>query len=69
MTEATGKSDDSAARHQEFVQLFSRDSWRLYRYILSAVLNHSDAEDILQNTSVVLWNKFDSFEPGSNFLA
>lgn len=61
--------DEPTGRHEEFVQLFSRDSWRLYRFILSAVLNHNDAEDILQNTSVVLWNKFDTFQPSTNFLA
>ena len=26
-----------------------------------------DAEDVVQHTRMVLWQKFDSFEPGSNF--
>jgi len=31
--------------------------------------NLSDAEDVLQETCVVLWEKFDDFTPGTNFLA
>ena len=33
------------------------------------VFSHHDAEEVFQNTSVVLWNKFGEFEPGSNFFA
>jgi RNA polymerase sigma-70 factor, ECF subfamily len=32
-------------------------------------VNRSDAEDVFQDTSVVLWEKFDSFELGTNFRA
>jgi RNA polymerase sigma-70 factor (ECF subfamily) len=28
-----------------------------------------DAEEVLQETRVILWRKFDDFRPGSNFLA
>jgi RNA polymerase sigma-70 factor (ECF subfamily) len=29
----------------------------------------NDTQDIFQQTSLVLWEKFDSFETGSNFAA
>jgi RNA polymerase sigma factor (sigma-70 family) len=32
-------------------------------------VNRADAEDVFQNTSVVLWEKFDTYERGTNFLA
>ncbi|QDU57034.1 sigma-70 family RNA polymerase sigma factor [Aeoliella mucimassa] len=36
--------------------------------LVYALLPHwPDAEDVVQRTRVVLWQKFDSFEPGSNF--
>jgi RNA polymerase sigma-70 factor len=36
---------------------------------MTLVFSHHDAEEVFQNTSVVLWNKFVEFEPGSNFFA
>jgi RNA polymerase sigma-70 factor (ECF subfamily) len=31
--------------------------------------NRSDAEDVLQDTSVILWEKFDTYTPGTSFQA
>jgi RNA polymerase sigma-70 factor (ECF subfamily) len=42
---------------------------QLLAYILALLGNRQDAEDVLQRTSLVLWQKFDQFEPGSDFLA
>ena len=41
----------------------------LLRYIISMVGNRHDAEDVLQSTSVVMWRRFGTFEPGTNFVA
>ena len=41
----------------------------LLRYILSLVGNRHDAEDVLQRASVVMWRRFETFEPGSDFIA
>ncbi len=54
---------------EEFVQLFTSYQRRLYLYILGQVGNPNDAEEILQETNVILWKKFDRFEPGTNFYA
>ena len=53
----------------EFVQLFSRDQGRLFRYVAALVPNLQDAEDVLSETTVTLWREFGNFEPGTNFLA
>ncbi|MDA7672942.1 sigma-70 family RNA polymerase sigma factor [Verrucomicrobiales bacterium] len=42
---------------------------QLYGFVLSLVANNSDAEDLLQQVCLILWDKRDQFEPGSNFLA
>ncbi|HOK67814.1 MAG TPA: sigma-70 family RNA polymerase sigma factor [Anaerohalosphaeraceae bacterium] len=42
---------------------------KLYLYILSLVLYPSDADDLLQDTLVLMWSKFDEFKPGSDFTA
>lgn len=38
-------------------------------YILSLVPNFNDAEDIMQDTSSMMWSRFSDFEPGTDFLA
>jgi RNA polymerase sigma-70 factor, ECF subfamily len=57
----------SVCRHDEFMRLFVHVQPRLHAYIRSLVPNRSDAEEILQETGVVLWKKFDQFEPGTAF--
>jgi RNA polymerase sigma-70 factor len=54
---------------EEFARLFSRNARRLYGFIMTLVFSHHDAEEVFQNASVVLWNKFGEFQPGSNFFA
>src|SRR4051812_6704902 len=54
---------------EEFARLFCRNARRIYGFIMTLVFNHHDAEEVFQNTNVVLWNKFADFEPGSNFFA
>lgn len=51
-----------------FVRLLSRHQGQIYSYILSVVGDFSDSDDILQETSSKLWEKFDQYEPGTNFL-
>lgn len=58
-----------AAPSEEFVQLFSRHQRRIYLYILAQVPHPVDAEEILQETNVVIWSKFRKFELGTNFFA
>jgi len=52
-----------------FVQLLTQHQQRVHLFILSLVPNRSDAEEILQETNLVLWRKFDEFCPGSDFRA
>ncbi len=51
------------------MRLFSRDQGRLFRYVAALVPILQDAEDVLSETTVTLWQEFCNFEPGTNFLA
>lgn len=53
----------------EFVRLFMAHQRRILAFVLSLEPNLSDAEDIVQEVSRVLWEKFDQFERGTNFAA
>ena len=58
-----------ADRQAEFVRLLTQYSSRIFGFVLSLCVNRSDADDVFQNTSVVLWEKFETYERGTNFLA
>src|SRR5687767_1752591 len=59
----------SLDRGAEFLRLFLQNQRRIYGLILALVPNGPDADDIHQETSAVLWQKFDEFDPGTNFSA
>jgi RNA polymerase sigma-70 factor (ECF subfamily) len=52
-----------------FLRLFLENERRLYAYILTLLANHTDAEDVLQEASLVMWDKFDEQHPPDNFIA
>jgi RNA polymerase sigma-70 factor, ECF subfamily len=54
---------------RDFGWLFVQHQSQIYGYIRSLVIYRNDAEDLLQETASVLWQKFDEYRPGSNFLA
>ncbi|MEX0718198.1 MAG: sigma-70 family RNA polymerase sigma factor [Planctomycetaceae bacterium] len=63
------RDGSAAGRGEEFVQLFTRHQRRLYLYVLSLIGDPVEAEEVLQETNVVIWSKFDQFEKGTNFHA
>ena len=70
---ATGNSfitkDMSDDRSQTLVRLLTQHHPALLRYIHALVGNVDDANDVLQETSVALFQKFDQFDEGRPFLA
>lgn len=56
-------------RNREFVRLLAEYDLRLAEYIHTLVPLWHDAEDILQNTKLRLWEQFDSFQLGTDFAA
>lgn len=52
----------------EYLQLVTRHQAAICGYIRSIAPGLS-AEDVLQETNIVLWEKSSSFEPGTNFKA
>ncbi len=56
-------------RTQEFIELLTRHDRALGVYVYSLVQDAHDADDILQQTKMILWRCFDQFEAGTHFLA
>ncbi|MEM7396853.1 MAG: sigma-70 family RNA polymerase sigma factor [Verrucomicrobiota bacterium] len=50
------------------MRLLAEHESAIFGYILSLLPNWQDAQDVYQETSVVLWRKFDAFEKGTSFI-
>lgn len=53
---------------EQFLRLLMLNDKSIYAYILSVVSNISDADDIMQETSAVLWRKFSEFDRNLDFV-
>ncbi|MGQ9761070.1 MAG: sigma-70 family RNA polymerase sigma factor [Thermogutta sp.] len=53
---------------EEFVRLLASIQRKLFLFVFALVPNVIEAEEIVQNTSVIMWQKFGQFRKGENFL-
>jgi RNA polymerase sigma-70 factor, ECF subfamily len=56
-------------RYREFVRLIAEHERQLAGYVHALVPVWQDAEDVLQETKLRLWEQFDSFQSGTSFAA
>jgi RNA polymerase sigma-70 factor, ECF subfamily len=54
---------------EAFLKEFAFHHDRLFAYLFSLLPHRPDAEDVFQRTSLILWQKFDQWDPSSDFLA
>jgi RNA polymerase sigma-70 factor, ECF subfamily len=59
--------EDSTAAQQRFLSLFLRSEREIFRYVAALVPNVTDTEDIVQQTALALWEKFDAYDPSRPF--
>ena len=56
-------------RYSLFLKLFMKNQGELFGFIMKLLPNFSVAEDIMQDTMMTTWEKFASFEEGTDFTA
>lgn len=61
--------DLSPEQVDDFIRLLGQNQRRVFLYVMSLVPNWNEAEEIIQETNLVLWREFGRFQPGTNFLA
>lgn len=59
-----GRDDRS---QQRFIRLFLASEPELRRYLAALVPNLDDAQEVIQETATVLWEKFDQYDPSLPF--
>src|SRR5271155_5154779 len=62
-------SDRETESRKRLMALMTRHQRQIFSYIYALVPNRHDAEDLLQETSLVICEKFDDFEEGTDFVA
>ena len=68
-SDGTAKSNGNSGPGEDFVRLFTQAQRSIYLFILPLVRTGADAEEVLQETNVVILSKWSQFEPGTNFIA
>jgi RNA polymerase sigma-70 factor (ECF subfamily) len=66
-SDPTRHSEDKNAAQQRFLSLFLRSEREVFRYVAALVPNMADAEDIVQQTALALWEKFDAYDTNQPF--
>ena len=62
--------NDSRRHSQElFTRLLVSNQRRIYGFIFTLVHDHSTTDDVLQEVTTLLWEKFETFEIGTDFGA
>jgi RNA polymerase sigma-70 factor (ECF subfamily) len=65
----SGSDPVRPAKNNLFLRLFLQNERRIYAYILTLLPNRADADDVLQEASLVMWDKFDDEQPPHDFAA
>ena len=60
---------DNLERNKRLMLLMTQHQRRIFSYIYTLVPDRHNSEDILQETSLVICEKFADFEPGTDFVA
>ncbi|MBP7050053.1 MAG: sigma-70 family RNA polymerase sigma factor [Phycisphaerae bacterium] len=69
--DAASRQDNPSetSRGEVFLRLYQANERRIYGFILALVPDWSHAQDLMQETTMVLWSKFDEFAVGTDFTA
>jgi RNA polymerase sigma-70 factor (ECF subfamily) len=62
-------TQDVQLRRADFTRYLAANQARLYGYIHSLIPDIHDADDLYQQTALVLWNKFNQFDRARDFFA
>jgi RNA polymerase sigma factor (sigma-70 family) len=60
-------SPTETQRHNRFLRSFTANEQAIRAYVRRMVPTRGDADDVMQETSVVLWEKFDTFREDGDF--
>ena len=57
-----------SGKHEEFILLFSKHQRQIHAHISMLLPHPADVDEVLQETSLILWSKFDQYRRDESFL-
>ena len=67
LSDSARHPENHVATQKRFLSLFLRSEREIFRYVAALVPNVADAEDIVQQTALSLWAKFEAYDPSQPF--
>lgn len=67
MKNRNDQSGQPRASQQEFLRVFLASEREILRYVVALVPSLQDAQEIVQQTAIVLWEKFDDYDRARPF--
>lgn len=64
----TESNETQRERMEQFARLLGSCQRQVFLFALGILHNTADAEEVLQETNLVLWRKFDQYQPGTEFV-
>jgi RNA polymerase sigma-70 factor, ECF subfamily len=65
----TPESPDTPEHYETFVRLLVAHEGRLRGFLRTLLRDWDDVDEVMQETSLVIWRKFTQFDPDTNFMA
>ncbi len=59
----------NSSQHARFLRMYTSVQAKIFAFILSVIHNRSDADELFQETSVILWEQFENYREESPFAA
>ena len=61
--------DGDPVLHADFAERLRGHQVQIFGYLYSLVRNFDDADDLFQQTSLAMWNKYELYDPSRSFVA
>ncbi|MFT5465051.1 MAG: RNA polymerase sigma-70 factor (ECF subfamily) [Verrucomicrobiales bacterium] len=62
------ESEIASTSEEQFVRLFAANERHLRGFVRSTGLGWTEVDDVIQTVSLVMWRKWDQFDPESDFM-
>jgi len=69
VTKSSNQSERENSRTTEFLHLLGRHEHALQAFVAALVPHWADADEIVQQTRILLWEEFDRYDPAKDFGA